>query len=63
MLLDLRSKFWTSTFRGGKLCYPPRLFQHEPIQEMEPRATTPPTGDSHIHMDTLLHELRMVVKD
>ena len=63
MLLDLRSKFLTSTFRGGKLCYPPRLFPHEPIQEIEPRATTPPTEDAHISVQVLLHELRMIVQD
>jgi hypothetical protein len=66
MLLDLRSKFLTSTFRGGKLCYPPRLFHHEPIQEMEPRETAPPLGDDQgirIHIDALLHELRMVAQD
>jgi hypothetical protein len=52
LLLDLRSKFLTSTFRGGKLCYPPGDFPH--------------VGDDQgirIHIDALLHELRMVAQD
>jgi len=52
MLLDLRSKFLTSTFRGGELCYPTRNFPH--------------VGEDqkiHIPIDALLHELRMVAQD
>ncbi len=66
MLLDLRSKFLTSTFRGGELCYPPRDFPHIPIRETEPRESGAALRDDQgirIHIDALLHELRMVAQD
>ena len=55
ILLDLNSKFLTSTFREGKLCYPPKLFPHRPL-DAERGEKTVEQGESR--MDILLSNLK-----